>query len=103
MSQWYEATAQNVSLSLLTIAHGLGEYPVKVDVQVKVSTGRQDYIFSGLGSSQRDDDIFTNYGGVIYKYNKQHILVTFPFINNGAATGGLAYTGNFYSILMTNL
>ncbi|CAG2192846.1 unnamed protein product [Mytilus edulis] len=94
ISSWYGAKAQNKSLSLLVINHNLGEYPVKVDVQVKINEGGKDYIFSGLGSSQRDDDLSKDYGGVIYKYNDQHIELSFPYKENHADTGGLAYTGS---------
>lgn len=94
ISDWYPATALNESLSLLIIDHNLREYPVKVDVQVKINEGGKDYIFSGLGSSQRDDDFPDRFGGVIYKYNDQHTQLSFPYERNHFyGSSGLAYTG----------
>ncbi|CAG2205383.1 CSMD [Mytilus edulis] len=83
---------KRLSSKVIVISHNLREYPVKVDVQVKINEGGLDYIFSGLGSSQRDDDLFKDYGGVIYKYNDQHIELSFPYLENNADTGGLVYT-----------
>ncbi|CAC5394542.1 unnamed protein product [Mytilus coruscus] len=95
ISDWYSATALNVNLSLLIIDHNLGEYPVKVDVQVKINEGGKDYIFSGLGSSQRDDDFPDRFGGVIYKYNDQHTQLSFPYDRNHFyGSSGLAFTGS---------
>lgn len=94
VSEWYEAVADNQSLASLTINHNLGEYPVKVDVQVKITEGGQDYIFSGLGSSQNDDDYPYDYGGVIYRYNDRCVQLAYPFNNNGySVSRGLGFTG----------
>lgn len=80
-------------MTTLSIPHNLGEYPVKVDVQIKVTTSGKEYIFTGLGSAQRDDDIDEYYGGTVYVYNENEIIVTFPIKNNDVDKGGIAYTG----------
>ena len=73
--------------------HKLGEYPIKVDVQIKVKDNGKDYVFTGLGSSHTDDDYKKSYGGVVYMYNKNDVVMTFHLKNNNYATGGIAYTG----------
>jgi hypothetical protein len=48
VSRWYEAAAG--TNQTLTIYHNLGEYPVKVDIQIKINENGSEYIFSGIGS-----------------------------------------------------
>lgn len=76
-----------------SIQHNLQDYPVKVDVQVKIRHNNTDYIFTASRSSQRDDDSNIPYGGAVYIYNQNEIIVTFPVRNNEHSAGGLAYTG----------
>lgn len=76
-----------------SIQHNLQDYPVKVDVQVKIRHNNNDYIFTASRSSQRDDDSNIPYGGAVYIYNQNEIIVTFPVRNNQQSAGGLAYTG----------
>lgn len=96
ISKWYDVVAGNNKNSVLNIPHYLNEYPVKVDVQIKVLDNGKEYIFSGIGSSQRDDDLPQNFGAVIYRYNNTHVQLGFPFENNNHHDRqvGLAYTGN---------
>jgi len=77
----------------ISIPHNLGEYPVKVDVQIKVTTNDKEYIFTGVGSAHRDDDIDRYYGGTVYVYNEHEIIVTFPIKANNVDKGGIVYTG----------
>ncbi|XP_076109566.1 uncharacterized protein LOC143078595 [Mytilus galloprovincialis] len=87
--------AQNSSESITTIDHGLAQYPVKVDVQVKVHVDGEDHIFSGIGSAHRDDDYPYPYGGVVYKYNDVHIKLATPYdtkLYSHSDSGGIAYT-----------
>lgn len=98
ISEWYDARSGDVNTSLLTIPHNLGEYPVKVDVQVKIIEGGLEYIFSGIGSSQRDDDLPYDFGAVVYWYNDIHVQLGFPFLKNTiySMNLGLAYTGKSF-------
>ena len=94
VSDWYQAAADTGQT--LIIYHNLAEYPVKVDIQVKINESGEDYIFSGIGSSQRDDDLYNSYGGVVYKYNDHVVQLSFPYRNNGPyVSRGLAYTGKY--------
>ncbi|CAG2216560.1 unnamed protein product [Mytilus edulis] len=101
ISTWYEIMAQNRSQSITTIDHGLGQYPVKVDVQVKVHVDGEDNIFSGIGSAHRDDDYPYPYGGVVYKYNDVHIKLATPYDTKTHIhydSGGIAYTGGISNL-----
>ena len=80
-------------METLSIPHNLGEYPVKVDVQIKVTTNNKEYIFTGIGSAHRNDDIDKYYSGTVYIYNKDEIIVTFPIQAKDVDKGGIAYTG----------
>ncbi|XP_033741786.1 uncharacterized protein LOC117328368 [Pecten maximus] len=82
--------------SQLIIPHDLGEYPVKVDVQIRVIDNGDYYIFTGSGSAHRDDDSATDYGGVVYIYNTADIRVYAPDGEGSiyaATTGLVAFTG----------
>ena len=97
VSRWYQVAAG--TNQILTIYHRLGEYPVKVDIQIKINENGSEYIFSGIGSSQKDDDMLGSYGGVVYKYNKHIVKLSFPYRENGPpkVPRGLAYTGKCYN------
>ncbi|XP_060072837.1 uncharacterized protein LOC132552665 [Ylistrum balloti] len=95
-SAWVLLTAQAGTGSQLTISHTLGEYPVEVDVQIRITDNGEYYIFTGSGSAHRDDDSNTDYGGVVYIYNDVDIRVYAPdgegmFL--AYTTGLVAYTG----------
>ncbi|XP_052095272.1 uncharacterized protein LOC127730765 isoform X2 [Mytilus californianus] len=92
-SPWYDVAAQVDRIQ--SIQHNLQDYPVKVDVQVKIRHNNTDYIFTASRSSQRDDDSNIPYGGAVYIYNQNEIIVTFPVRNNQNSAGGLAYTGSY--------
>ncbi|CAC5398157.1 unnamed protein product [Mytilus coruscus] len=92
-SPWYKIEAQNTAHKNLIIRHNLGEYPLLVDVQVKIQKNGKVFIFTDIGSAHRDDDTNNPYGGTVYIYNKINIFLTFPLKNNDFETGGLAYTG----------
>ncbi|XP_062616084.1 uncharacterized protein LOC134277792 [Saccostrea cucullata] len=84
--------------SPITVSHPFNEIPAKVDVQVKVTENGKEYIFPGLGSIQRDNDINTPYGGVAYTYNETSVLLIVPKgknIGRVIYTGGLSYNGVF--------
>ncbi|XP_033755697.1 uncharacterized protein LOC117338453 [Pecten maximus] len=94
ISNFTSMRAQSATESTLTIAHGLGEVPIKVEVQVRPSPGRPntEYVFPGLGSAQSDDDLPQTYGGVVYKYNDQYVMLAVPAKNNHSPTGVTIYT-----------
>ncbi|XP_069112835.1 uncharacterized protein [Argopecten irradians] len=75
------------------VEHGLGEVPIKVDVQVR-AINTTDHVFPGLGSAQRDDDQPGPYGGVVYKYNDVSVVFYAPNRNDGSSSGTIIYTGN---------
>lgn len=79
------------------VQHYLGEYPAKVDVQLNVTKDGIEYIFSGIGTAQRDDDRDTMYGGVVYTYNDKHVKLYVPKSTDTSSyttKGRLVYTGN---------
>ena len=90
ISSWITMTVDGTSPE--TIAHNLMEIPAKVDVQVKINKGGQEYIFPGFGSVPKDDDIGAEYGGVAYSYNISHVLLYVP---TGKTTGRVITTGKF--------
>ncbi|XP_069139131.1 uncharacterized protein [Argopecten irradians] len=94
-SAWLTISAQADTGSQLVIPHGLGEYPVKVDVQVRVVDNGDYYIFSGTGSAHRDDDDDSYYGGIIYIYDTVDVRVYAPSGTGSfySTKGLVAYTG----------
>lgn len=71
---------------------------MKVDVQIKISKNDKDYIFTGVGTAQRDDDDDVDFGGLVYVYNSQNVILYPPAIGKGTVrTPGLAYTGSSFS------
>lgn len=80
--------------SPVVIPHTLGELPAKVDVQVNVTYNGVNYMFSGMGSAPRDDDVVAVYGGVGYLYNEFDVKVYVPVItNSGNGPGYVITTG----------
>lgn len=87
---------QSQTLGPFTIDHGLGEYPAKVDVQINVTKNGNQFIFSGIGTAQRDDDRDKMYGGVVYTYNDKHVKLYVPKSTDTASytdKGRLVFTG----------
>lgn len=78
--------------SPVVIQHTLGELPAKVDVQVKVTYNGIDYMFPGMGSAPRDDDLAADYGGVGYLYNEFDVKVYVPVATNSGNGPGWAIT-----------
>lgn len=94
ISSWMSIRSQTAGP--FVVHHYLGEYPAKVDVQLNVTKDGEEYIFSGIGTAQRDDDRDQMYGGVVYRYNDQHVKLYVPKstgINSYTAKGRLVYTG----------
>ena len=87
ISAW--TTMQFDGTSPVVIPHPLGVLPAKVDVQVQVMHEGKGYIFPGMGSAQRDDDLAADYGGVGYLYNDLEVKVYVPVSTNTA--GGLGW------------
>lgn len=86
--------AQNSQKSEITVRHGLNELPSLVDVQVKPEDGFNDgFIFPGIGSAQRDDDLNTPYGGIVYMYNENTTVLMAPNKNDDFSSGSIIYTG----------
>lgn len=95
ISSWMVIRSQTTGP--FVVQHYLGEYPAKVDVQLNVTKDGEEYIFSGIGTAQREDDRDTMYGGVVYRYNDQHVKLYVPKstgINSYTTKGRLVYTGN---------
>ena len=95
ISPWITMTVDGTSPE--TIAHNLNELPAKVDVQVKINEGGQEYIFPGFGSVPKDDDIGAEYGGVAYSYNISHVLLYVPVhrSSGGGSAGRVITTGKY--------
>lgn len=96
VSTWQTFTQNQPSPTF--IPHPLNEYPAKVDVQIRVTEGSQEHIFSGIGSCQRDDDDPNPYGGIVYIYNHKEVKLYTPTISDSTAVnseGGFAFTGGW--------
>lgn len=93
VSPWTEVEAQTQKSSV-TLEHECGEFPVKVELQIRPSSGNwTNFYFPGIGSSQRDDDINRTYGGIVYKYNKDEVILFIPKAKDGYPSGTIIYTG----------
>jgi hypothetical protein len=88
------------------ICHTLDSYPAKVEVQVKVQTRNHgEQIFSGIGSAQRDDGKNVPYGGIVYIYNTEYVILFIPKKTKSkrrSNRGTLAYTGNTKTFLINH-
>ncbi|CAC5378163.1 CSMD [Mytilus coruscus] len=93
VSNWYDVSVGNSSVDIL---HSLGVYPVKVDVQILVNENGVDYIFTGTGAAQRDDDNKYFYGGLVYIYNTDIVRIIVPDTTSSYA--GIAFTGRVFII-----
>lgn len=65
-------------------------------MQIRVTEGSQEHIFSGIGSCQRDDDDPNPYGGIVYIYNHKEVKLYTPSISDTPqknTDGSFAYTG----------
>lgn len=103
-SQWTEVEAQTTKSSV-TLEHECGEFPAKVELQIRPLAGNSsNFYFPGLGSAQRNDDINRTYGGIVYKYNKFEVILYIPKANDGYPSGVIIYTGtNLISISTCHL
>ena len=104
MSEWRLFTHLQTSPTI--IHHPLNEYPAKVDVQIRVTKGSQQHIFSGFGSCQRDDDDSNPYGGIVYIYNDREVKLYTPVISNTPSTntnGVFAFTGKEPNVVHVKL
>ncbi|XP_052063096.1 uncharacterized protein LOC127702834 [Mytilus californianus] len=92
---WNPITAHDKVSTQQTIEHEIGTFPIKVDVQVRPGINRPErqFYFSGLGSSQRDDDIDSPYGGLVFYYNDEAVVVFAPNKHDGHNVGKVIYTG----------
>jgi hypothetical protein len=80
----------------------LNEYPAKVDVQIRVTEGAKQHIFSGIGSCQRDDDDPRDFGGIVFIYNDQEVQLYTPILSDSPSQnsrGVFAYTGELLYFL----
>ncbi|XP_048758318.2 uncharacterized protein LOC125668336 [Ostrea edulis] len=93
VSQWTSVEAQNKKQPI-ALEHECGDFPAKVEIQIRPTTGNwTNFYFPGIASSQRDDDLNITYGGIAYKYNKDEIRLFIPSANDGYPTGTIIYTG----------
>ena len=101
MSEWKVFTHLQPSPTI--IPHPLNEYPAKVDVQIRVTEGSQQHIFSGFGSCQRDDIDPNPYGGIVYIYNDREVKLYTPVISSTSLTnpdGVFAFTGKEPNVVL---
>ncbi|XP_076109787.1 uncharacterized protein LOC143078728 isoform X1 [Mytilus galloprovincialis] len=95
ISPWSKITAHDKASPQQTMEHEIGTFPIKVDVQVRPGDNKPErqFYFSGLGSSQRDDDIDSPYGGLVFYYNDEAVVVSVPNTNDGHNVGKVIFTG----------
>ena len=97
-SLWYNIEAYDDPE--VTISHGLNEFPLKVEVQIKVYDPglNKDVYFLAMGSAQKGNDNTHQYGGVVYVYNNEIIKILAPGPANctkSTCTGSLVYLGMY--------
>ena len=76
-----------------------------MDVQIRVTEGSQQHIFSGFGSCQRDDDDPNPYGGIVYIYNDREVKLYTPVVSVSGSTntkGVFAFTGKETHVVQCN-
>ncbi|WAR08964.1 hypothetical protein MAR_018922 [Mya arenaria] len=83
VSKWYLMKALDEQLSHLTIEHGLGVLPYKVEVQIRpVSGPNSGWVFKGDSAFRSDDDVNKVYGGIVYFYNEKKVELLEPVKGN---------------------
>ncbi|CAG2237953.1 unnamed protein product [Mytilus edulis] len=99
ISGWIPMRSQDNSLSYHVWNHNLNDLPIRVDVQVKPQTGSDTgYFFPGIAAAQRDDSMALPYGGIVYKYNKDSVMLYAPNKHSGKPSGNAIYTGYMMAI-----
>ncbi|WAR08958.1 hypothetical protein MAR_018916 [Mya arenaria] len=95
ISKWYLMKALDEQLSHLTIEHGLGVLPYKVEVQIRpVSGPNSGWVFKGDSAIRSDDDLNKKYGGIVYFYNEEKVELIAPVKgNNNRDIGVIINTG----------
>lgn len=98
VSSWTSITAY--SNPEVTITHGFGEMPMKLDVFVRVTHPVHGTVtFSATGSGQTSDDPSKPFGGVIYLYNTNSVKIMAPGPSScSPCSGGVAYFGIHLSV-----
>lgn len=96
VSDWLPIKSQGGNDSQVIFNHGLNELPYKVVVEVKVLSGRSDYIFHAIGSASADDDLPYDYGGIVYLYDENTVVAMAPNVFNGKPFGYAIYTGKYF-------
>lgn len=95
VSPWTSITAY--SNPEVTITHGFGEMPMKLDVFVRVTHPVHGTVtFPATGSGQTSDDPSKPFGGVIYLYNTNSVKIMAPGPSSCSSpcSGGVAYFGD---------
>lgn len=95
VSDWKIIRSQSNLYSDVTFHHELNVLPYKVVTEVMVESNQQKYTFKAMGSSYRDDDYWTPYGGIVYVYNETVVRVMAPNNRGGSNRGVIIYTGKF--------
>lgn len=101
VSPWTSITAY--SNPEVTISHGFGEMPMKVDVFVRVTHPVHGMVtFLATGSGQTSDDPSKPFGGVIYLYNTNDVKIMAPGPSScsSSCSGGVAYFGIHLSVCL---
>lgn len=98
VSSWTSITAY--SNPEVTITHGFGEMPMKLDVFVRVTHPVHGTVtFPATGSGQTSDDPSKPFGGVIYLYNTNSVKIMAPGPSScSPCSGGVAYFGIHLSV-----
>lgn len=92
ISQWYYIEAN--ATGELDVHIGFDNLPAKVDVQIKIVKNGVDYIFTGTGTAQRENNLPPEFGGIVYIYSSTNVKIYIPNSSlNGTSYGGVAYTG----------
>ncbi|XP_033755777.1 uncharacterized protein LOC117338529 [Pecten maximus] len=93
VSSYVKLKAQSVHSEAI-IQLNITQVPIKVDIQVRPISGSDtNFVFPGLGSSQRDDDKSGVYGGVVYKYNETSVKLYVPNRHDNSGDGTVIFTG----------
>lgn len=85
ISHWSKIIAQDLTHSSAISEHGIGSVPLKVDVQIRPEDSQPEnhFYFPGIGSSQRDDDVNSPYGDIVYYYNQESVSLFSPIKQDG--------------------
>ena len=91
-----QAQSPSKTKNSLTLEFECNNLPAKLDVQIRPTSGpHKNFIFPGIPSAQRDDDVNSTYGGVVYYYSEGDANIFVP--NKATSSPGFGAGRNIFT------